>query len=242
MICCLLQKGSEALCLSYRSYVCPTVPMFVLHAMCCPTGPMFVIHVKCPMYVIQVKCPLYVLQVICLSCRSMYVLQVICLSFRFCVFPTGPVYVLQVLCPMFYVCPTGPIYVLQVLCPVYVLQVLCRMFVLQVLCPIPMYSDSRPPHQQSIPQRHSKKVKCWNRILKAFANSLDPDETPQNVASHQDPNLQLTRHKHNPRLRHGQIISTRRPNRVFTRHIAVALGINPRNDAESVLTSRTFVE
>ncbi|KAH3712285.1 hypothetical protein DPMN_071979 [Dreissena polymorpha] len=29
---------------------------------------------------------------------------------------------------------------------------------------------------------------CWNRILKAFANSLDPDETPQNVASHQDPN------------------------------------------------------
>ncbi|KAH3850951.1 hypothetical protein DPMN_093427 [Dreissena polymorpha] len=29
---------------------------------------------------------------------------------------------------------------------------------------------------------------CWNRILKAFANSVDPDETPQNVASHQDPN------------------------------------------------------
>ncbi|KAH3889021.1 hypothetical protein DPMN_013067 [Dreissena polymorpha] len=24
---------------------------------------------------------------------------------------------------------------------------------------------------------------CWNRILKAFANSLDPDETPQNVAT-----------------------------------------------------------
>ncbi|KAH3858853.1 hypothetical protein DPMN_101494 [Dreissena polymorpha] len=23
---------------------------------------------------------------------------------------------------------------------------------------------------------------CWNRILKAFANSLDPDETPQNMA------------------------------------------------------------
>ncbi|KAH3738536.1 hypothetical protein DPMN_045173, partial [Dreissena polymorpha] len=31
-------------------------------------------------------------------------------------------------------------------------------------------------------------LKCWNRIVKAFANSLDPDETPQNVASHQDPN------------------------------------------------------
>ncbi|KAH3856070.1 hypothetical protein DPMN_098650 [Dreissena polymorpha] len=30
--------------------------------------------------------------------------------------------------------------------------------------------------------------RCWNRILKAFANTLDPDETPQNVASHQDPN------------------------------------------------------
>ncbi|KAH3894184.1 hypothetical protein DPMN_018341 [Dreissena polymorpha] len=29
---------------------------------------------------------------------------------------------------------------------------------------------------------------CGNRILKAFANSLDPDETPQNVASHLDPN------------------------------------------------------
>ncbi|KAH3808611.1 hypothetical protein DPMN_136968 [Dreissena polymorpha] len=29
---------------------------------------------------------------------------------------------------------------------------------------------------------------CWNRILKAFANSFDPDETPQNVVSHQDPN------------------------------------------------------
>ncbi|KAH3755133.1 hypothetical protein DPMN_189820, partial [Dreissena polymorpha] len=29
---------------------------------------------------------------------------------------------------------------------------------------------------------------CGNRILKAFENSLDPDETPQNVASHQDPN------------------------------------------------------
>ncbi|KAH3862477.1 hypothetical protein DPMN_025444 [Dreissena polymorpha] len=33
-----------------------------------------------------------------------------------------------------------------------------------------------------------KPFQCWNRIVKAFANSLDPDETPQNVASHQDPN------------------------------------------------------
>ncbi|KAH3751407.1 hypothetical protein DPMN_185963 [Dreissena polymorpha] len=41
------------------------------------------------------------------------------------------------------------------------------------------------------------------------------------------------------RLRHGQIISQRRPNCVFTRRIAVALGIDPRNDAESVLTSRS---
>ncbi|KAH3709805.1 hypothetical protein DPMN_069270 [Dreissena polymorpha] len=31
---------------------------------------------------------------------------------------------------------------------------------------------------------------CGNRILKACANSLDPDETPQNVASHQDPNFE----------------------------------------------------
>ncbi|KAH3820037.1 hypothetical protein DPMN_121781 [Dreissena polymorpha] len=31
------------------------------------------------------------------------------------------------------------------------------------------------------------KIQCWNRTLKAFANSLDPDETPQNVASQQDP-------------------------------------------------------
>ncbi|KAH3879669.1 hypothetical protein DPMN_003575 [Dreissena polymorpha] len=54
--------------------------------------------------------------------------------------------------------------------------------------------------------------------------------------------VQPKRHKHNPRLRHGQIISPRRPNRVFTRRIAVALGIDPGNDAESVLTSRTFAE
>ncbi|KAH3855524.1 hypothetical protein DPMN_098092 [Dreissena polymorpha] len=54
--------------------------------------------------------------------------------------------------------------------------------------------------------------------------------------------VQPKRHKHNPRLRHGQIISPRRPNRVFTRRIAVALGIDPRNDAESVLTTRTFAD
>ncbi|KAH3718117.1 hypothetical protein DPMN_060916, partial [Dreissena polymorpha] len=54
--------------------------------------------------------------------------------------------------------------------------------------------------------------------------------------------VQPKRHKHNPRLRHGQIISPRRPNRVFTRRIAVALGIDPRSDAESVLTSRTFAD
>ncbi|KAH3754653.1 hypothetical protein DPMN_189334 [Dreissena polymorpha] len=29
---------------------------------------------------------------------------------------------------------------------------------------------------------------CWNRILKAFANSLDPYETLHNVASHHDSN------------------------------------------------------
>ncbi|KAH3790993.1 hypothetical protein DPMN_169202 [Dreissena polymorpha] len=54
--------------------------------------------------------------------------------------------------------------------------------------------------------------------------------------------VQPTRHKQNPGLCHGQIISPRRPNRVFTRRIAVALDINPRNDTESVLTSRTFAE
>ncbi|KAH3780769.1 hypothetical protein DPMN_158591 [Dreissena polymorpha] len=54
--------------------------------------------------------------------------------------------------------------------------------------------------------------------------------------------VQPKRHKLNPRLRHGQIISPRRPSRVFTRRIAVALGIDPRNDSESVLTSRTFAE
>ncbi|KAH3879460.1 hypothetical protein DPMN_003363, partial [Dreissena polymorpha] len=42
--------------------------------------------------------------------------------------------------------------------------------------------------------------------------------------------VQPKRHKHNPRLRHGQIISTLRPNRVLTRRIAVALGIDLRND------------
>ncbi|KAH3858994.1 hypothetical protein DPMN_101640 [Dreissena polymorpha] len=37
---------------------------------------------------------------------------------------------------------------------------------------------------------------CWNRILKAFANSLDPDETPQNVASHPNPNYPESRRVH----------------------------------------------
>ncbi|KAH3708769.1 hypothetical protein DPMN_068228 [Dreissena polymorpha] len=45
--------------------------------------------------------------------------------------------------------------------------------------------------------------------------------------------VQPMRHKHNPRLRHGQIISTRQLNRVFTRRIAVALCIEPRNYADS---------
>ncbi|KAH3749361.1 hypothetical protein DPMN_183858, partial [Dreissena polymorpha] len=35
---------------------------------------------------------------------------------------------------------------------------------------------------------YNSHYQCWNRILKAFANSLDPDEKPKNVASHQDPN------------------------------------------------------
>ncbi|KAH3882155.1 hypothetical protein DPMN_006086 [Dreissena polymorpha] len=48
------------------------------------------------------------------------------------------------------------------------------------------------------------------------------------------------RHKHNPRLRHGQIISMPWPNRVFMRRIAVALGIDPRNDAESVVNLAYF--
>ncbi|KAH3790936.1 hypothetical protein DPMN_169144 [Dreissena polymorpha] len=47
--------------------------------------------------------------------------------------------------------------------------------------------------------------------------------------------VQPTRHKHNPRLHHGQIKSTRRPNRVFTWRIALAFGIDPRNYAESML-------
>ncbi|KAH3791698.1 hypothetical protein DPMN_145187 [Dreissena polymorpha] len=40
---------------------------------------------------------------------------------------------------------------------------------------------------------------CGNRVVKAFANSLDPDETPQNVASHLDPNckpLRLASYRH----------------------------------------------
>ncbi|KAH3873448.1 hypothetical protein DPMN_036683 [Dreissena polymorpha] len=37
-------------------------------------------------------------------------------------------------------------------------------------------------------------AQCWNRILKAFANSWDPDETPQNMVSHQDPNCLQAMH------------------------------------------------
>ncbi|KAH3787971.1 hypothetical protein DPMN_166098 [Dreissena polymorpha] len=89
---------------------------------------------------------------------------------------------------------------------------------------------------------------CGNRILKAFANSLDPDETPQNVASHLDPNLttaiQYSQRGTNIILGHAtaRIVGTRRPRRVFTRRIAEARGIDPRKDAESILTSRTFTE
>ncbi|KAH3878187.1 hypothetical protein DPMN_002073 [Dreissena polymorpha] len=54
--------------------------------------------------------------------------------------------------------------------------------------------------------------------------------------------VQPRRNKHYPRLRHGKIISTWRSNCVFTRQIAAALGIVPRNDAEPVSTSRTFAE
>ncbi|KAH3844647.1 hypothetical protein DPMN_086906 [Dreissena polymorpha] len=36
--------------------------------------------------------------------------------------------------------------------------------------------------------KNARQEKRWNRIFKAFANSLDPDETPQKVASHLDPN------------------------------------------------------
>ncbi|KAH3834677.1 hypothetical protein DPMN_108010, partial [Dreissena polymorpha] len=53
------------------------------------------------------------------------------------------------------------------------------------------YRDTVLPYHdipRCIKDQHLKSLKCGNRILKAFANSLDPDETPQNVASHQDPN------------------------------------------------------
>ncbi|KAH3895388.1 hypothetical protein DPMN_019658 [Dreissena polymorpha] len=51
-----------------------------------------------------------------------------------------------------------------------------------------------------------------------------------------------TRNKHNPRLRHGQKLSMRRPCQVFTRRIAEALGIDLGNNAKSDLTSRTCAE
>ncbi|KAH3853370.1 hypothetical protein DPMN_095892 [Dreissena polymorpha] len=54
--------------------------------------------------------------------------------------------------------------------------------------------------------------------------------------------IQPTRNKHNPRLRYGQKLSTQWLCRVFTRHIAEAHGINPCNDAKSVLTLCTFAE
>ncbi|KAH3898615.1 hypothetical protein DPMN_022852, partial [Dreissena polymorpha] len=67
-----------------------------------------------------------------------------------------------------------------------------------------------------------------NRILKAFANSLDPDEMPQNVAQR---GTNIIRGYASARLlvRGGRIVCSH----------GVALGIDPRNDAESVLTSRT---
>ncbi|KAH3822584.1 hypothetical protein DPMN_124368 [Dreissena polymorpha] len=38
------------------------------------------------------------------------------------------------------------------------------------------------------PLHHDLTLSVREPNLKAFANGLDPDETPQNVASHQDPN------------------------------------------------------
>ncbi|KAH3881255.1 hypothetical protein DPMN_005179 [Dreissena polymorpha] len=37
----------------------------------------------------------------------------------------------------------------------------------------------------------TEKQSFWNRIWKAFANSLDPDERPQNMVYHQDPNCKF---------------------------------------------------
>ncbi|KAH3769570.1 hypothetical protein DPMN_170843 [Dreissena polymorpha] len=63
--------------------------------------------------------------------------------------------------------------------------------------PPPMKPKPTPTPRRSIPSSDGTETACWlsllvecgNRILKAFANSLDPDETPQNVVSHQDPNF-----------------------------------------------------
>ncbi|KAH3788013.1 hypothetical protein DPMN_166141 [Dreissena polymorpha] len=57
--------------------------------------------------------------------------------------------------------------------------------------------------------------------------------------------LQPTRNKHNPWSHHSQ--NHRRPRHVFTRRIAQALNINPRNNAESEFkrpghTARTLLE
>ncbi|KAH3820669.1 hypothetical protein DPMN_122417, partial [Dreissena polymorpha] len=82
-------------------------------------------------------------------------------------------------------------------------------------------------------QQNIEKAHCTPPDTRLSVTTMGRKKSPQ-------VSVQPKRHKHNPRLRHGQIISPRRPNRVFTRRIAVALGIDPRNDAESVLTSRTF--
>ncbi|KAH3747272.1 hypothetical protein DPMN_181696 [Dreissena polymorpha] len=100
---------------------------------------------------------------------------------------------------------------------------------------------------EQLPTKESQSTEsmneCWNRILKAFANSLDPDETPQNVASHQDPNYSPSACKHfnkmsvkiqPPAMGLNLIDSTRRLRRVFPQNIAEERGINPRNDAESL--------
>ncbi|KAH3696214.1 hypothetical protein DPMN_083679, partial [Dreissena polymorpha] len=83
--------------------------------------------------------------------------------------------------------------------------------------------------------RHDAEEFCGNRILKAFANSLNPDETSQNVASHQDPNLYKKKIRRTAACKDAACCRGSMPRQEQTRrNSANHLGV-PRHHAEGIL-------
>ncbi|KAH3890152.1 hypothetical protein DPMN_014224 [Dreissena polymorpha] len=94
------------------------------------------------------------------------------------------------------------------------------------------------PREEELLRRDINAADLESRMLQAHEVRVEDFLGTQSCDTEDCKNLKVqpTRNKHYPWLCHGQKFSTRRPCRVFTRRIAEAIGIDPRNDAESVLT------